>query len=321
MERSLLVEALLARGFVRTQNSMIFAGVEDGYAMQVLVQNFSKVKTVIAYIHVENAPGTQRMKAAKQAVAAYAKIRYPANGKSIVCELRDGKDGDIIAKWANMPAILEALRQNDILAPERCAICKDVAPESFMCMDAKYQPVHESCAREKHESLSEQAEEMPGSYVLGIIGALAGAIVGSLPSLLTILFADMVSGWLFALIPICAYYGYKIFKGKMDKFAIVFTIAFSVIGSLVMIFLANCFDLAGEWRIPFSSAVSFVIEILNEENLWLQVFFVDSVMVWVFLGFGIAVAWRIISQTTASAFKQSSFSLETLRPRENNAHE
>lgn len=54
--------------------------------------------------------------------------------------------------------------------------------------------------------------EPAGSYALGALGALLGAVVGALPTLLTGLFG-FVSGWLALLIPFGARKGYRLFHG------------------------------------------------------------------------------------------------------------
>lgn len=56
-----------------------------------------------------------------------------------------------------------------------------------------------------------------GSYLAGIIGAIIGGAIASIPWILTYVYGNMMFSILAALIAAGEFYGYKIAKGKMDK--------------------------------------------------------------------------------------------------------
>ena len=60
-------------------------------------------------------------------------------------------------------------------------------------------------------------EEVKNKYVIGTIGALIGAIIGSVPWILSYVFANMIYAILSVVIAVCAFYGYKLTKAKIDK--------------------------------------------------------------------------------------------------------
>ena len=60
-------------------------------------------------------------------------------------------------------------------------------------------------------------EKVKNNYVLGVIGALIGAFVGSIPWVLMYVYGNMMYSLLAILIVLCSYYGYKITKAKIDK--------------------------------------------------------------------------------------------------------
>ncbi len=58
---------------------------------------------------------------------------------------------------------------------------------------------------------------MKNNYITGILGAIAGGLIASLPWIIFYVYLDML--WSLLAIPIAlgAFYGYKLFKGKVDK--------------------------------------------------------------------------------------------------------
>lgn len=60
-------------------------------------------------------------------------------------------------------------------------------------------------------------EQEKKRYVIGIIGALLGAFIGSIPWILAYIFGNVIYAILSIVIVIGAFYGYKITKAKIDK--------------------------------------------------------------------------------------------------------
>lgn len=60
-------------------------------------------------------------------------------------------------------------------------------------------------------------EKVKNRYVIGTIGALIGGLIGSVPWILSYVFANMIYAILSVVIVVCAFYGYKLTKAKMDK--------------------------------------------------------------------------------------------------------
>ena len=58
---------------------------------------------------------------------------------------------------------------------------------------------------------------MKKNYVLGIIGAIIGGLVGCIPWIIAYVYMNMIFSLLAIIVAFGALYGYKIFKGKEDK--------------------------------------------------------------------------------------------------------
>lgn len=59
--------------------------------------------------------------------------------------------------------------------------------------------------------------ETNGSYSIGVVGAILGGLIGTLPWILCYVYANMMYSILSVFIPICAFKGFELFKGRVDK--------------------------------------------------------------------------------------------------------
>lgn len=79
----------------------------------------------------------------------------------------------------------------------------------------------------------ENVEQKNNGYFLGIIGALIGGIIATIPWILMYVYGNMMLSALAVIIALGEFYGYKIFKGKIDnKLPIIITILAIVIVSV-----------------------------------------------------------------------------------------
>ncbi len=59
--------------------------------------------------------------------------------------------------------------------------------------------------------------ERNNSYVIAIVGAVVGGLIGTLPWILCYVYANMMYSILSVFIPICAFKGFQLLKGRIDK--------------------------------------------------------------------------------------------------------
>lgn len=86
----------------------------------------------------------------------------------------------------------------------------------------------------------------------GIVGALIGALIGSVPWILAYIYIDTMWSILAAVIGIGAYYGYKLFKGPLNKHTPVIVTVISLLVMAVVIMLVIPIILMMKYNDPVS---------------------------------------------------------------------
>lgn len=130
----------------------------------------------------------------------------------------------------------------------------------------------------------------------GIIGGILGAIVGVLPSFLSVVLVEKIYALLFALIPLCIYYGYKLLKGKMNKVVIVLTVILSVLSVYMIEMLLLAYYMVSDYGLLISEAIQLVGASLLEPSVWTAMT-MDALTSFLFVALGIWIAWGRISRT------------------------
>ena len=178
-----------------------------------------------------------------------------------------------------------------------------------------YQAVHYRCLQAEAGKAHSKAESNRenGSYLLGILGAFIGMLVGTIPTFLTVVYMQMEYSVLFALIPICAYLGYKLFRGKMDKAALIVSIVMAVLGVFILNFEYLAFLIKHEYGLPFSETLSVMPELLRDGEVWAAIA-ADSLQEFLFSARGVFIAWRLISGTAAGAAANADAALRLAQP-------
>lgn len=291
-------------------------GVWEGYAVQLRLYNGS----FYLDIAVRTDPKDKQLRKDIQRA-----VKENNAGRSLGC-INNGNFLTFLAKFnkkspyeqqfrAFMGAILPALRQYGVGPAATCAVCGGGSPDS-LCVIGSYQPVHSACVRSMAAAAREKADENRenGSYFTGFVGAVLGMLVGLIPNVLTIMLMDTIYGALFALVPLAAAWGYRVFKGKMRRGSIAIIVLLSFIGVFVMQYLVLGLSIREEYAVDLGMAFELAAELLlNAEGLALVVR--ESVIHFLFMLLGVWVTWRYMYQNTnAGKLKQADAVVSTLRP-------
>ena len=223
-----------------------------------------------------------------------------------------------------LDTVTAALRENGVGPADTCAVtgavlellCEVVfSPLGFV----GFQPVCASAVRREGYETQAKVEENEnnGSYLTGTIGALLGMLVGVGVNLLTLVFLKRFYVMLFALVPVAAMLGYKLFKGKTDKLSIVIVIVLSVVAVPLMEFLTLVFSVMREYSAPFGEVLSWAAEVFFEPEVTKESV-PEMLKMLLFMALGVFVAWSYMARQTNSAqTKGVQALLESMRPNPN----
>ncbi len=256
------------------------------------------------------------------------KIRNPkaagVGEKTAIFQLRFKKAEDpceVLAAALN--TVTEVLRENGLAPADTCALTGAARPDSLSLVSVgdhyAFQPVSAAALRAGSDREREKAEdnELNGSYALGLIGALLGMLVGLVPNLLTIIGTETIYAILFALVPICAMFGYKLFRGRMNKASIVITLLMSLLGVPLIEFLEMVIYLMREYAATLGEALSFSAEAFRDPS-FLSEAAPDLLQLLLFMALGVAFASGVIfKQTNGLKLRDDEVRLASLRPNPN----
>lgn len=315
-----VLSAISQLGFESLGNT--FYGTWNGYAI-TLRKLSAKTFYVDAAVRLEKATAELRRTLAKAVKEQGLRIGgtegFTKNRISFSLSF-SGKDEALPRLRERLDVITAALRDSGAHPADSCFLTGASRPDSLCLIQDRgvfsYQPVNASAMREKETQTREKAEDnqVNGSYTLGFIGAVLGMLVGLVPNLLTIVFADSIYSLLFALVPICAMFGYKLFRGKMNAASVIIVVVLSLIAVPLMLCLELAIYIVQDFSVTFGEAMVGSLQLLAEPEV-LGELTGEILQRFLFMGLGIWVAWRFMSnQTNRSALQNTSAQLATLRP-------
>ena len=219
--------------------------------------------------------------------------------------------------------LTDALRDAGVQPADSCAVTGASNPDSLCLMTSQqffgYQPVNAAAIRQSGYEAQAKAEENEnnGNYLTGIVGAILGTLVGIAVNLLTIVFAQRIYSLLFALIPMAAMFGYKLFKGKTNKASIGIICVLSILAVPVLELLALTIIGARESDVSFFDALSFFASRFFDPDI-LKETGPEMLKFLLFMALGLIVGWSYMSNSLNSTKIQSSkMQLDSMRPNPN----
>ena len=183
----------------------------------------TEVKSVTTYLRIAGSLPNKAFKELRKSIKTLGALSYQGSDRTMILFTCAGAGEDLWSKLTSgLGAITQTFWANGIGVPQQCPICQQGGCDSLAFVNG-YVPVHAQCVQNQAYGAIAQAQnnQQTGNYALGILGAVLGALVGSIPTILLILLLNVISAWLYALIPLGAYFGYKLFKGKMVKAVVV----------------------------------------------------------------------------------------------------
>ncbi|MBU1145373.1 MAG: hypothetical protein KJ971_05910 [Firmicutes bacterium] len=178
---------------------------------------------------------------------------------------------------------------------QECVICHKVRHEEkldYRVWDVSYVPVHPKCAADHVKDVKQSVEKensKSNRLILSIILSLVGAFVGLIPLVMILYISDAFYAILYALIPLGGFYGYKLGKAPRKTYMIYIIIIISVL-------IVVAFELF-TWNI-LALSLDYTLSGLLEDSTYQYVFLNELLISLLFLGIGIFISWKLISNTS-----------------------
>ena len=204
-------------------------------------------------------------------------------------------------------ACLEALEGAGVEPNVKCPLCSREGCDAAALVAGDFRPAHMECVEKRAESLEEKAREneYSGLHVTGFLGAVAGMFVGTIPSVIAALLVERVFVLLMALIPLCVYYGYKLFRGRMDKTPLVLSVVLSPVGVIAMQWEMLAAEMLRSYPgMGLSRVLRYVWMQMQYRNNWMEILS-SSYMEFLFAAIGIFIMWSVISRSSGSDVKDA----------------
>jgi len=194
--------------------------------------------------------------------------------------------------------------------PAYCAICDGEGSDVLSRVHGQLAPAHRHCLeRQKHEMMAQVEDKTNNPKTIqGFIGGLIGGLVGAVPAFIVLNIFQTFFFVLFALIPIAAYYGWKIFGGKLSRLTTVFVILYSILVSLSVEVLDTHMilrDIYAEWGIAGQIRLMDTVRYYFTPEVFLEYFARNTLMAVGAAIVGVFLALGIIIKTDKGALQEA----------------
>ncbi len=195
----------------------------------------------------------------------FAGINGVAKGYTVTVSVNVEKDTEapaaVDAVLAAANAAVDAGRRVGVGFTAVCPYCGRTDTDAVMYCEqrgsipAGYRAVHTECANSLRNAANEAKANDEGNYFTGIVGAVIGALLGIVVNIAVIFGTERIYAMLCALIPLGAFFGYKLLKGRMNSFAIVISIICAALGAVALTFGVDIADSMINYDYTFEEAI------------------------------------------------------------------
>lgn len=288
------------RGYITFENVVL--GAEGIWPVCVVHESSLTGRTISLSIDVQQVPETALRQKLKQEAEAIPHCQLDWTNDAVCADLKPKNEQELAQMWGQLFALLfQFFDTHHITPPTCCPICGHHNCDVVALYKDRFAPIHSVCLRRLTNEAEERAElqHLNGSYVTGLIGGVLGGILGALSNILLTWKAGRSHSLLFALIPLGIYYGYKLLRGKMDRMAVVFTVALSVVDLLLMNFVLLAISTMTEQNTGLTAAWAHVQPILLDGKTWLGIL-KNSWFPFLCLATATHTVWNRISRTAST---------------------
>ena len=211
----------------------------------------------------------------------------------------------------------EVLQEFPELAPPTlCAICNNIGSDTLATIDGALTFVHRNCLEQlvqEEKQNFEDKEDRPNTF-RGLIGSVLGGVVGALPALLVLYFFEYFVFILFAIIPVGAAFGWRLFGGKFSRLTTVFVILLTLVLS-VFVDVFNTFlilrEVFGDF-ITLGDTIQFAYLDMYAFVEW--ELYRNTLLSLLGAAIGLFVSWRFITKTDSDNLSEAQSVLDEAVP-------
>jgi len=289
-------------------------GVLGGYPYNITLKSGKKADAAAVRFALSRAPSGKDRKALKALIPVGTRIAYIQN--QILFTVSAAPEEIFRSTAAVITTAVDCFKNaaKPLVPVEKCFVCNkpgcDSAALSGDGVGALYQPAHAACVMEKSTKAAYKANknEQSGNYLLGLIGALVGGLVGMIPNILLIVFLKVEVAYGYLLIPLAAFFGYKLLGGRMGNVTRISVILSSLIAFIVMqpmqyyvYSLKEGYSRSFLWIVDWYLSDLTINEILS--NIWFGA---------IFLFIGLASAFSQIGRTNRDFISEANANVDSL---------
>ncbi len=246
-------------------------GVRSGYPVVFSCAKWNRIQIVVT---VDLTPFPEQRAVLQQACGRQGVyLRY--GDRQVVYEWK----GQVKEALQSLDGLLALLQENGVQPPQKCAICGETAPNSAVLCGLRYDLVHSHCAEQRTQQTA--AAERPTSVGKGVAGALLGAVVGGLPSVLMTLLFQSFLGVLLVLVPVFAAAGYFKLGGKREKKAMWICVLASIVGYGLCLFSWDVYINCNWMGMSVLEGLQYTLQNMTFEGYW-DTLLSDIGTLWVF---------------------------------------
>lgn len=191
-------------------------GVNNGYHFSLNLLSNKKIPTYQVSILVNKVMTLDNIKTIRKELQSVVSMNEEHNAFLLQALINFPKENenkkDFFIEFMN--TLTKALQKENIDDYNRCLFCnddKEKEEKEWVVIRKLYVLSHQSCAEEELKTTKEKSNRLK----MSLLGGIIGAFIGFIPAFLALIFADYFIGVLYALSPICAYFGYTLGKAPL----------------------------------------------------------------------------------------------------------
>jgi hypothetical protein len=276
-----------------------FIGEMNGYYYSAVQENRGSISmSLINFVFTESIDGKLKSQLAKTIKTSiqYKTLKNQKDTLSIMLPYKMLKSTEKYLEQCVklVTKAIEFFKEHNMVQYKSCYFCNQEKEEELtMTLYGMFcVPIHVNCLNayvNRAEAELKVRNEMTQNIPLSILLAIIGSIVAAIPNAIMMFSTNMIYVYLYMLIPLGAYFGYKLGKAPFKKYSTVIIIVLSLIIAVVMqLWYANTDAINKGWNSIFHA-----FEV--QENL--NVFLEDLGKSVLFLGLGVFACWKLITNT------------------------